>query len=112
MTRPTVYIVQPHASLNFLPAEEHGELKFIYPAGLQAYVDTDDLVLTARRKLAQVNHDDFLVLTGDPVLMGIAFNIFSEKTDGFIKSLKWDRRAGQRGDGGYRIVKVNMGAQP
>ncbi len=105
-----VYVVQQQPGFNMEPALKFGDLKSIFPPGIQADFDTDQFVNMARDKLKNVTKDDFLVMTGDPVLMGISFSVFSENNDGYVNCLKWDRRIGEHG--GYKDISVNMEAQP
>ena len=45
-----------------------------------------------RRKLLQFSDKDFLLLTGDPVAIGLACSIASFYNSGRYSVLKWDRR--------------------
>jgi hypothetical protein len=45
-----------------------------------------------KKSLSGFLKEDYLLLMGDPVGMSLAFAIAAEKTNGFVKVLKWDRQ--------------------
>jgi hypothetical protein len=106
-----VFITQQAHSFDLSQAEDFGKPVVIWAPTQQAYGDTTQLVLQARRVLADFNPDeDYLLPVGDPALMCIAAAEVSFVTEGMFKLLKWDRRAGQYG--GYRVVAVDTNVQP
>jgi hypothetical protein len=106
----TVYIAQRQPTFDMNPAMMFGELKTVMPTGAQAYFAADEFVHIAREKLKNATPDDYLILTGDPVMMAICFSVMAEMTGGSVRCLKWDRRKGT--NGGYVQVSVNMESQP
>ena len=105
-----VFITQQSPTHDFSQAEDFGKLVPIWAPGQQAWGDTAQLVLMARRVLAEFNPDeDFLLPIGDPALMCIAAAEASFVTEGLFKILKWDKRTGQYG--GYRVVAVDTNVQ-
>jgi hypothetical protein len=45
-----------------------------------------------RMLLKNYKPDDYLLLTGDPAIIGVACSIVSDITNGKYKFLKWDRQ--------------------
>ena len=108
-----VFITQQQHNFDFSQAEDYGRMVSIWGPSQQAWGDTSFIVDSARRTLADFNADeDFLLLMGDPALMAIASAEVSHLTDGQFKLLKWDRRKPGTTNGGYRVVEVDMEAQP
>jgi hypothetical protein len=50
------------------------------------------LILEIRNKMKNFTKDDYLLLYGDPALIGVVCSIASDITGGKYKVLKWDRR--------------------
>lgn len=105
-----VYITQRQPTFDMNPAMKFGRLMTVMPTGSQAYFEANEFVHIARDKLKHATSDDYLILTGDPVLMSICFSVMAEKTGGLVRCLKWDRRKGANGS--YVEVPVNMESQP
>jgi len=105
-----VYVVSQQTGFDMSSALDFGEAVTLFPSGTAIYLDADEFVRIARRKLSAMEPEDYLLLAGDPVAMGIAFAVAAEVTGGFVRVLKWDRRKGPTG--GYRVVPVNLEAQP
>ena len=38
------------------------------------------------------SNEDYLLLSGDPIIMGLCMMVASEKTNGILKMLKWEKR--------------------
>ena len=89
--RPTVYIVQDKAGINFTPARAHGDLLFLLPPGT---LYTDSTVTKARllKGLKDIKDGDFLVLTGDPEAMALAYTAAMLLNNGRVRVLKWDNQ--------------------
>ena len=100
---PTVYITQETANRNFLPARKYGELKSLMPGNAQVVLSTMPTVRKLRYGLKDFTNDDFLLLSGDPIIMGLAIVIALEKTNGLASFLKWDKR-----EAAYYDVTINM----
>jgi hypothetical protein len=45
-----------------------------------------------KRKLDKFTDEDYLVLIGDPAVIGIVCSVAAAKNNGRFKVLKWDRR--------------------
>ena len=86
-----VYVTQEVAGRNVIPARQYGELSVLLPQG--------DVVLSAgpttrklQRLLKDFGDNDYLLLMGDPVAIGLACAIACDVNRGRYKALKWDRQ--------------------
>lgn len=89
----TVYVVQEVPNRDLGPATTFGRLELLLPPG--------DIVLspgpTVRRlqdKLESFGDNDYLLLMGDPVAIGLATAVASNINRGKVQFLKWSRRTG------------------
>jgi hypothetical protein len=89
---PKVYVVQEQFGKNILPAKEFGEIVVMLPShfriGFSAGQVADQLMVL----LSSFKEEDYLLLIGDPVLIGIATAVASHWTNGKVRMLKWDRQ--------------------
>lgn len=99
----TVYVVQEVQGRNIIGAEQYGNLELLLPEGMQLVLSSQPTVNKLKRKLRNYCDDDYLLLMGDPVAMGIACAIASEMNRGKIQCLKWDRMEKR-----YYPVKFNL----
>tara|TARA_R100001369_G_C3305061_1_gene166376 strand:- start:1078 stop:1410 length:333 start_codon:yes stop_codon:yes gene_type:complete len=99
----TVYITQDTPGRNFLPAKKYGTLKGLLEGNVQIVLSAAPVIRKLRRRLRDFNDDDYLLLTGDPVIMGIAIAVAMEVNRGRVNLLKWDKR-----ESGYYDVFVDM----
>ena len=88
----TVYVIQEMPYKDILSAEKYGELKSIVEPGLNIYFSPAPIVTKMRRVLKNFNDDDYLLLIGDPSIIGVACSVASDINMGRFKVLKWDRR--------------------
>ena len=88
----TVYVIQEMPYKDILSAEKYGELKSIIYPGYQLYLSPGPIVSKMRRILKNFNDDDYLLLIGDPSIIGVACSVASDINMGRYKVLKWDRR--------------------
>ena len=89
---PTVFVTQANASLNFAPAAKFGEVKVMIPPRVQMRNHNQDIIKILDKALAKFKTDeDHLILTGDPLIMGVASALAFEYGDGIVQFLKWDR---------------------
>ena len=56
-----------------------------------------------RNKLRDYTKEDYLILTGDPSIIGVACSIVSDITNGQYKLLKWDKQERR-----YYPVEINL----
>ena len=88
----TVYVIQEMPYKDILSAEEYGELVSIIEPGYQLYISPEPIVEKVRVALKNFNDEDYLLLIGDPSIIGIACAIACDINMGKLKVLKWDRR--------------------
>ena len=89
---PTVYVVQEMPNHDIAPAMRFGNLSVLLPSNTQIAFSTVPTVRLLKRKLRGFTDNDFLLLTGDPVAMGLASSIAAVYNSGRYRVLKWDRR--------------------
>ena len=61
------------------------------------------LIYKLRSLLKNYTPQDFLLLTGDPAIIGVACSIVSDMTNGKFKLLKWDKQ-----DRLYYPIEINL----
>ena len=88
----TVYVVQEMPNHDIAPAMKFGEMKVLLPSSTQIAFSTVPTVRNLRRKLRDFSDSDYLLLTGDPVAIGLACSIAAFYNSGRFCALKWDRR--------------------
>lgn len=89
-----VFIVQDNSRQNFTPAAKFGEIQTpFFPAHAQVYYETKEYINRVHDQLTAVGitADDYIILNGDPVLIGFIMTVSADYTDGHIKLLKYDR---------------------
>jgi hypothetical protein len=86
-----VFVIQDQPGKNLLPARDYGKLKFMLPAAISQY-NTEESVDKLYNELLAMRDDDYLLLIGDPVMIGAAVAIAGKILDGCIKILKWDKQ--------------------
>lgn len=100
-----VFVVQ-ETKHNVWVAAKFGPLRAVFPQNQRFFVDTESSVQLARQRLATFGPDDFLLLTGDPVAIGIATSIAASHNRGKYKVLVWDRRQET-----YHPVEINLNGE-
>lgn len=88
---PTVYLVQ-QGTFNLTPAKEWGNVKVLMPPMVQMLFDDPLMVEQISEGLKEIKPEDYLLLAGDPALIGIVTAIAADYLDGEINLLKWDRQ--------------------
>ena len=96
---PTVYVLQelPGTSVgrpkfNIMGALKYGKLKVLLKENTQIVLSPGPFVFELRRLLKNYNSKDYLLLSGDPSVIGIAVAIVSDINNGRFNLLKWDRQ--------------------
>jgi len=96
---PIVYVIQEIAGtkegrpkINILGAAEYGTFKFLLPELSQMIFSPGPLIFKLRKGLKDYNPQDFLLLTGDPAIIGVACSIVADITNGKFNLLKWDKQ--------------------
>ena len=105
-----VYVVQDipgtkegRPKINIIGASEFGELKVLLPETSQIILSPGPLVFKLRKLLKNYNSNDFLLLTGDPAIIGVACSIVSDITNCKYKLLKWDKQERR-----YYPIQINL----
>ena len=109
-TRPTVYVIQEIAGtrdgrpkINIMGAAEFGTFKFLLPELSQIIFSPGPLIFKLRKCLQNYRPKDFLLLTGDPAIIGVACSIVSDMTNGKYQLLKWDKQERK-----YYPIEINL----
>lgn len=96
-----VYITHASKSFDFSPAAQYGDLKIIFnenPSLVSEYIPL------IKARLAGFDYKtDFLLLSGDPIVIGIATALVWKNTSGQLSFLKWDKIQKN-----YRLMKVQV----
>ena len=98
-----VFVVQEVSKFNIISAQQYGQLIPLYEEGKQIMLSPGPAIRKAKSIMKDFSDDDYLLLMGDPVAMGIACAIASEMNRGRIQCLKWDRMENR-----YYPVKFNL----
>ena len=88
----TVYVIQEVPGRNILSAEKYGTLKPLLSAGTQVVLSSQPTIKKLKKSLQDFNNDDYLLLMGDPAIIGIACSIASDINQGKYKVLKLDNQ--------------------
>ena len=96
---PTVYVIQEipgtkegRPKINIMGAATFGKFKFLLPELSQIIFSPGPLIFKLRKSLEKYRQKDFLLLTGDPAIIGVACSIVSDITNGKYNLLKWDKQ--------------------
>ena len=89
--------------INIIGATQFGNLKVCLPENSQIILSPTYVITTLRSKLKEYNSKDYLLLTGDPAIIGVACSIVSDMTNGKYKLLKWDRQ-----EKTYYPIEINI----
>ena len=107
---PIVYVIQEIAGtkegrpkINILGAAEYGTFKFLLPELSQMIFSPGPLIFKLRKSLKDYTNEDFLLLTGDPAIIGVACSIVSDITSGKFNLLKWDKQERK-----YYPIHINL----
>ena len=108
--KPTVYVIQEIAGtregrpkINIMGAAEFGTFKFLLPELSQIIFSPGPLIFKLRKGLQNYEPRDFLLLTGDPAIIGVACSIVSDITNGRYQLLKWDKQERK-----YYSININL----
>ena len=108
--KPKVYVLQElpgtragSPKINIMSASKFGEFKFLLPEFSQIIFSPGPLIFKLRSLLKNYTTKDYLLLTGDPAIIGVACSIVSEFTNGKYNLLKWDKQ-----DRIYYPIEINL----
>jgi len=109
-TPSIVYVIQEipgtkegRPKINILGAAEYGTFKFLLPELSQIIFSPGPLIFKLRKELANYKTKDYLLLTGDPAIIGVACSIVSDITNGKYNLLKWDKQERK-----YYSIEINL----
>ena len=95
-----VYLVQEiptdrdtgQPKIDITPALKYGEIKILFPRLKQMQFTPGPMVMEIKNSLKDFTVDDYLLLYGDPAIIGVVCAVASDFTNGKFKLLKYDRR--------------------
>ena len=87
-----VYVIQENSKFNIISAKRYGELVPVFEEGKQIMLSPAPAIKKLNYILKDFNDDDYLLLIGDPAMIGLACTIASKNNMGRYKILKYDRR--------------------
>jgi len=110
MKEKIVYVIQEipgtqsgKPKINIMGASKYGEFKFLLPEFSQIIFSPGPLIFKLRKGLQNYKPRDFLLLTGDPAIIGVACSIVSDITNGKYQLLKWDKQERK-----YYSININL----
>ena len=110
VSKPTVYVVQEIAGtrdgrpkFNIMGAAEYGKLKFLLDERSQMIFSPGPLIFKLKNLVKDFKPTDYLLLTGDPAIIGVVCSLVSEQTNGRYNLLKWDRQEKR-----YYPIEINL----
>ena len=97
--RSEVYVIQEipgtrigRPKINIMGAQKYGDIKVLLREDSQIIFSPGPIVYNLRQKLKDFTQEDYLLLTGDPAIIGLSTAIASDITNGKFNLLKWDRQ--------------------
>jgi hypothetical protein len=109
-THSIVYVIQEIAGtkegrpkINIMGAAKFGKFKFLLPELSQMIFSPGPLIFKLREGLKNYKFKDFLLLTGDPAIIGVACSLVSDITNGKYNLLKWDKQERR-----YYPIEINL----
>ena len=113
MSESRVFVIQEIAGtkagtpkINIMGASVYsssGKFQFLLPEFSQMVFSPGPLVYKLRQGLKDFTKKDYLLLTGDPAIIGVACSIVSDITNGKYNLLKWDKQERK-----YYPISINL----
>jgi len=113
MSERKVYVIQEIAGtkagkpkINIIGASNYsssGKFDFLLSEFSQMIFSPGPLIYKLRQGLKKFTSNDYLLLTGDPAIIGVACSIVSDITGGKFKLLKWDKQERK-----YYPIEINL----
>ena len=113
MSERKVYVVQEipgsqagTPKINIMGAAAYSttnDFNFLLPEFSQMIFSPGPLIFKLRKGLRNYTPEDYLLLTGDPALIGVACSIVSDITNGKYNILKWDKQERK-----YYPIAINL----
>ena len=105
-----VYLIQeiPGSSrgepkYNIVGAQKYVDIVTMLPEFSQMIMSPGPLVMKLRTLLKDFTENDYLLLSGDPAIIGVVCSIVADTTNGKYKLLKWDRQ-----EKTYYPIEINI----
>ena len=106
----TVYVIQEipgtkegRPKINIMGAQKFGKIKVLLREDSQMIFSPCPFIFELRRLLKNYTSEDYLLLTGDPAIIGVACSVVSDITHGKYNLLKWDRQERM-----YYPIQINL----
>ena len=113
MSESRVFVIQEIAGtkagtpkINIMGAAAYSttnDFNFLLPEFSQMIFSPGPLIFKLRKGLRNYTSEDYLLLTGDPAIIGVACSIVSDMTNGKYNLLKWDKQERQ-----YYPIEINL----
>ena len=110
---PVVYVIQEipgtqagNPKINIMGAASYSttnDFIFLLPELSQIIFSPGPLIFKLRKGLKNFHVKDYLLLTGDPAIIGVACSIVSDITHGKYNVLKWDKQERK-----YYSISINL----
>ena len=105
-----VYVIQEipgtregRPKINIMGAQKFGNIKVLLREDSQIIFSPGPIIFELRRLLKEYRPTDYLLLTGDPAIIGAACSVVSDITHGKYNLLKWDRQERM-----YYPIQINL----
>ena len=105
-----VYVIQEipgtkdgRPKINIMGAQKFGKIRVLLREDSQMIFSPGPIIFELRRLLKEYRSTDFLLLTGDPAIIGVACSVVSDITHGKYNLLKWDRQERM-----YYPISINL----
>ena len=113
MSERKVYVIQEipgsqagSPKINIMGAAAYSttnDFNFLLPEFSQMIFSPGPLIFKLRKGLRNYKPEDYLLLTGDPAIIGVACSIVSDITNGKYNVLKWDKQERK-----YYPISINL----
>ena len=113
MSERKVYVIQEipgsqagTPKINIMGAASYAtsnKFNFLLPEFSQMIFSPGPLIYKLRQGLKNFKVEDYLLLTGDPAIIGVACSIVSDITNGKFNVLKWDKQERK-----YYPIEINL----
>ena len=113
MSERKVYVIQEipgsqagSPKINIMGAAAYSttnDFIFLLPEFSQMIFSPGPLIFKLRKGLRNYTPEDYLLLTGDPAIIGVACSIVSDITNGKYNVLKWDKQERK-----YYPIEINL----
>lgn len=94
---------QGQPKYNILGAQKYGKIITMLPEFSQMILSPGPLIHKLRMLLKNYTEEDYLLLSGDPAIIGVVCSVVADITNGKYKLLKWDRQ-----EKTYYPIEINI----